>query len=89
VENCVEWPARFCRPAEKLFKGRPILQFALKEFDTSRHELATAVAQVIEYKRLVAALCERGGNCSAYISGTAGNQNSHKNTVSPERFEVT
>jgi hypothetical protein len=41
------------------------------------------VAKVIEDRRLMAEGSKKGGDCPADITGTAGNQSSHKNTVLP------
>jgi len=62
---------------------------ALNEVDALRHHLAPSVAKVIENCGLMPLSHEKSSHSSANVSCTASNQNSHKNTVLPERFALT
>src|ERR1700722_6365594 len=71
---------------EDICEQSPVCEVALDEIQARRNHLATSVAKVIKNRRLVAHGGEQRCNCATHITGTTSNQNSHKNTVLPERI---
>jgi hypothetical protein len=60
---------------------RTVGKIGFDELDAGRNKLAPAVTQVIEYNGIMPFGGEQHGHCPADVSGTAGNQDFHKNTV--------
>ena len=74
---------------ENFFNQSTIGEVSFDEFDTGRNHLAASMAEVVKHNRLMTLREEKSGDCASDVSGTAGNQSSHKNTVLPERNWVT
>ena len=74
-----------CR-SENLLNQVTICEIAFDEFHARRNHLAACVTEVVKYNWLMTLREKQRGNRAPDITGTAGNQSSHKNSVLPERF---
>jgi hypothetical protein len=63
---------------EKVFKRKPIRNFAFDKLDAGREQIATAVAQIVKNQSLVPFFGKQPRDCTTYVPGTSCNQYLHK-----------
>jgi hypothetical protein len=83
VNDGVKWLAVLGSADEYLFNSGTVGEVAFDEGDACGNKIAPAMAQVVEYSWFVTLRSEKTGDSTTYVTGTAGNQNPHKNTVLP------
>ena len=78
VEDAVERRSHIVGCDKEVFKREPISDFALHKLDTGGEQVAPPMTQIVKNQSLVSLFGKQSRNCSADISGAAGDQYLHK-----------
>jgi hypothetical protein len=82
MEHSIERVSLLCGFCEEAFQKRPVGQVTFDNINVLRQKLASAVAEVVENYRLMAAFEEEAGDGASDVTSAARNENLHKKPFS-------